>query len=103
MSDWFEKQCADAKTRVAAWPKGTAVVASASLPDFVALREHIATLERELAEAMAREWRLSALLRQASEAMAWNLGGEPIDTLMIKASKDIDGYLQQKGDTNADV
>lgn len=40
---------------------------------------------------------LVALLKECDEAMAWQLNGEPLDTLMIAARGKIHAYLTGKG------
>ena len=43
--------------------------------------------------------KLRAALKQCDEAMAWELGGEPIDTLMIEARRAARAaYLGEKDD-----
>jgi len=54
----------------------------------------VAELEKQLEAEQAYTNKLTSLLKQADEAMAWNLGGEPIDTLMLKARKDIKAVLE---------
>ena len=41
--------------------------------------------------------KLRAALKQCDEAMAWELGGEPIDTLMIEARRAAAAALKETG------
>ena len=42
--------------------------------------------------------KLRAALKQYDEAMAWELGGEPIDTLMIDARRAAGAALKETGE-----